>query len=101
MKHFSNNILNSKNYANIINIISELNFVLSNDALTLTKSFYTNKFLIQQYTDYLNIDNYFNKLENEAWNINKITIDYISNIIIQIQKTLEIIYEGIKNSFNN
>ena len=98
-KTFSDKILNSKNYANIANIQSALNTGLSNDALTLTKNFYPYKILIQQYTDDSIIDNYFTQLENEAENISKRTMDYISNTITQIQQTLDVIYEGRLNSW--
>jgi hypothetical protein len=96
---FSNNILDSESYANITKIKSALNTGLSNDALKLTKNFYSYKVLIQQYTDNSIIDNYFEKLENEAEKISNRTMDYVSNTVTQIQKTIDIIYEGRKNSW--
>jgi len=99
MKFFQRIYQNSNNYANIVKIKSGLNTGLSNDALTLTKDFYSYKVLIQQYTDNSIIDNYFEKLEKEAENITNTTMDYVSNITTQIQKSLDIIYEGKKNSW--
>ena len=97
---FKNNILTNENFYDIITKKISFNTTLYNSISILTNDFYAYKVLIEQYTDDRIIEEYFIKLETDAFEIRKIIEKFNLNFSKRIDDTLNIIYYEIKDSWN-
>jgi hypothetical protein len=92
-------VLTYDEYYGIVNEKAAFVIILSNTASTLTNDFYAYRHLIAQYTDNSQIDDYFKSLENSAEEIRNDTIKFIIDCSNEINNTLNIIYNGMRDSW--
>jgi len=104
---FKYNVLTKNEFYEIEGKKGGIQHTLVNMANTLTRDFYIYHHLINQYTDNVKIEQYFNKLNNKAEYIKKDILIFVAYIAGNITKTVDLVknesdttWEIVKNQTN-
>jgi len=100
-KSFKNEVLQSKQYVKLIENKNKLISGLSLPSSTLTNDFYAYKVIIEQYTNYENVEKYFNNLEKDAEKVRNDVMTFIIDFSKEIQSNLNLIYTELRDSWSN